>query len=40
VKTGWGGGVRYKSKRRVLARFDVAYSPEGTRYLVKFGPSF
>jgi outer membrane protein assembly factor BamA len=38
--TGWGVGVRLKSTRRVLFRFDVAHSREATRYLVKLGPSF
>jgi hypothetical protein len=38
--TGWGAGVRLKSRRRVLFRFDVAHSREATRYLVKLGPSF
>ncbi|HEX6737590.1 MAG TPA: BamA/TamA family outer membrane protein [Vicinamibacteria bacterium] len=38
--SGWGGGVRFKSAHRVLARFDVARSAEGTRYLVKLGPAW
>jgi outer membrane protein assembly factor BamA len=40
MHTGWGGGVRIKSTRKVLFRFDVAHSREDTRYLVKLGPSF
>ena len=40
LETGWGGGVRIKSARKVLFRFDVARSREDTRYLVKLGPSF
>jgi len=40
LQTGWGGGVRIKSTRKVLFRFDVAHSREDTRYLIKLGPSF
>lgn len=39
-KTSWGGGIRLKSKRSVLFRFDVARSPETTRYLVMTSPAF
>jgi len=36
----YGFGVRLKTHDAVLARFDVARSGEGTRYLVRLGPSF
>jgi hypothetical protein len=40
LRTGWGGGVRLKSRRKVIVRFDVARSREATRYLVKLNSSF
>jgi surface antigen Omp85-like protein len=40
LKTAWGGGIRIKSKHRMLLRFDVARSRETTRYLVKTSPAF
>jgi outer membrane protein assembly factor BamA len=40
LKTAWGGGIRIKSKTRMLLRFDVARSRETTRYLVKTSPAF
>jgi hypothetical protein len=40
MRSGCGGGIRLKSTRRVVFRFDVAHSREATRYLFKLGPSF
>jgi surface antigen Omp85-like protein len=40
LRTGWGAGVRLKSRRDVLLRFDVARSREATRYLIKLSPAF
>lgn len=40
LKTAWGGGIRVKSKNRMLLRFDVARSRETTRYLVKSSAAF
>jgi hypothetical protein len=36
----WGFGVRLKSHDAVLARLEVAFTPEGTAVLVRLGPSF
>ena len=40
LKTAWGGGIRVKSKNRMLLRIDVARSRETTRYLVKSSAAF
>jgi outer membrane protein assembly factor BamA len=36
----FGGGVRFKTSNRVVLRFDVGKSNEGTRFQFSFGPSF
>ena len=36
----FGGGVRFKTSNRVVLRFDVGKSVEGTRFQFSFGPSF
>jgi hypothetical protein len=40
LRTDWGFGVRLKTFRSVLARFDWARSAETTRALLRFSPSF
>lgn len=36
----FGGGVRFKTSNRIVFRFDVGRSVEGTRFQFSFGPSF
>jgi outer membrane protein assembly factor BamA len=40
MHTSWGAGLRVKTFDAVRFRFDVARSPETTRFLVRLGPSF
>ena len=40
MHTSWGAGLRVKTFDAVRFRFDVAWSEEGTRLLVRLGPSF
>lgn len=40
LRTGYGGGIRIKSSRKVLVRFDVLHGDEGNRYHIKLGRSF
>ena len=36
----WGGGIRFKNRRRVVFRIDVGSGREGTYLQFNFGPSF
>jgi hypothetical protein len=40
MHTSWGVGLRVKTFDEVRFRFDVAWSEEGTRVMVRLGPSF
>jgi hypothetical protein len=40
LEADYGFGVRLKSHESVLARLEVAFTPEGTALLVRLGPSF
>jgi hypothetical protein len=40
MHTSWGVGLRVKTYDAVRFRFDVAWSEETTRFLVRLGPSF
>jgi hypothetical protein len=40
LHTSYGLGLRFKTQAAVLLRFDVARSPEDTRFLVRFGHPF
>ena len=39
-KSSIGAGIRVKTTRRTIVRFDVGRSSEGTRVQLRFGPSF
>ncbi len=39
-KSSWGAGARVKPKSRTLVRFEVARSPETTRYIVRSSAAF
>lgn len=40
LEDSWGAGIRLKTSNAVIVRFDVGFSREGTRYFLKFAPSF
>ena len=40
LRKSYGVGVRFKSKKAVHFRVDVAWGDEGTRLYLKFGPSY
>jgi hypothetical protein len=40
LETSWGGGIRFKSPKKVRLRVDIGHSREGTRLHLKFSPSF
>ncbi len=40
LQKSWGGGIRLKTTRSVVMRFDIGRSREGTRFFFKFGPAF
>jgi hypothetical protein len=40
LEAGYGFGIRLKTHRDVLARFDAAWGREGRRLYLRFGPSF
>jgi Omp85 superfamily domain len=40
LRTTWGGGIEFKSKKSTLFRILVGKSGEGTRLIIGFGPTF
>ncbi|HEY3121685.1 MAG TPA: BamA/TamA family outer membrane protein [Vicinamibacteria bacterium] len=40
LETSWGGGLRFKSPKKVRLRVDLGHSREGTRLHLKFSPAF
>ncbi|MFB3905286.1 MAG: BamA/TamA family outer membrane protein [Acidobacteriota bacterium] len=40
LQKSFGGGLRLKTPKAVVMRFDVGRSREGTRFFFKFGPAF
>jgi hypothetical protein len=40
LEAGYGVGLRLKTHQDILARVDAAWSREGRRLYLRFGPSF